>query len=1173
MHLKRIKLAGFKSFVDPTSVPFPGNLVAVVGPNGCGKSNIIDAVRWVLGESSARHLRGEAMADVIFNGSSARRPVAQASVELIFDNSDGRVGGPYASFAEIAVRRQVSRDGQSVYYLNGSRCRRKDITDLFLGTGLGPRSYAIIEQGTISRLVEARPEELRLFLEEAAGVSKYKERRRETELRLRHARENLARLEDLRQELEDRLRSLERQARIAERYKALKAEEREVEGQLLALRWRALREEVVAREREAAARETALEGARARLRSVEARLEVARQAHERAGEGFQAAQARVYEAGARVARLEESLRHARESRARQARELEAVRRELAEAGGHQEADRARIAALEEELAGGRRALAGLEEAEAVAARALEEAEAAMQAWREAWEAHGREEAVWRRVVEVERARIQHREEQLQALEARQGRLEAEAGELDTAALEEELAEAGAGLEAADREVEALGRKVETARCRVHEARQRARELRERLEAARAELHQVRGRCASLEAFLEEALGTGREGRRAWLRRHGLEGVLPLAQRVEVEPGWERAVEAALGRALEAFCVPDLEALLEALAAAEGEELVLVAETTDEASRGASGTVEGSTLLARVRGPAALRSLLAGVHGAEDLAEARALLARLGPGATVVTREGLRLGVGWASGGGRRDEASSVLLRRRVLEELEERARRLEARAAELARALEAALEAAREAEEGRERAGAELRELQERRAHLRAHRERLGERLAQRRARARALEEERRTLAAEQQRLEEDLAAARRRLDALLEEGEAHARRREALQGRRERLVQALEEARREAVARREARHAEAVRVGGLSTQLAATREGLERVERRLAGLEARRAELEAALASGEAPLEAQARELDALLAERQAAEEGLRQAREGLEGAAQALRDLEGERAEAERAVDAAREALGQARLALEGVRVRLQGVAEQLAAAGHEPRDLLGTLPDGAGEGAWEERLAELRQRIQRLGAVNLAAIEDYREHLQRKEYLDGQHADLSEALSTLEAAIRRIDRETRQRFRETFEKVDAGFRRLFPRLFGGGEASLVTTGDDLLEAGVAVMARPPGKRNSTIHLLSGGEKALTAVALVFALFELNPAPFCMLDEVDAPLDDANVGRFGELLREMSSRVQLVVVTHNKQTMEMADHLVGVTMQEPGVSRLVAVDLDEAVAMAAAS
>ncbi len=1173
MRLKKIKLAGFKSFVDPTTVPFPGALVGVVGPNGCGKSNIIDAVRWVLGESSARHLRGEAMADVIFNGSTARRPVGQASVELVFDNSDGGAGGPYAAYAEISVKRQVSRDGQSVYYLNGSRCRRKDITDLFLGTGLGPRSYAIIEQGTISRLVEARPEELRVFLEEAAGISKYKERRRETELRMRHTRENLDRLEDLRRELEARLQTLQRQARTAERYKALKAEERAVEGQLLALRWRGLREELAEREREAARRETALEGARARLREVEARLEAQREAHHRAGEAFQGAQAAVYEVGARLARAEQALQHAREGRERQRRELEAVRQELAEAAGHQQADRERIGALEAELAERQGRLAQAEAGEAAAGAALEEAEAAMQAWQEAWERHGQEEARWRRAAEVEGTRIRHLEEQLARLASRARRLEEELAGLAEGPLEAELAGAQAALAEAEEALRVQGEEAAAARGEAQEARAAARALRERLEAVQAELHRLRGRRASLEALQEEALGTAREGRQAWLRERGLAQAAPLARRLRVEPGWERAVEAALGRALEAWCVPRLGPLLEELAALEGEALTLVEDGPEEGGAGHGGKAGGGSLAARVAGPAPVRALLAGCHGAADLAEARALVERLGPGATVVTREGLLLGPGWARGGGRRDEASSVLLRQRALEELGGRVAELEAEEASLRRRLGEARARAQEGESRREAAEAALRALEGRRAEARARRERLHERLEQLRARRAGLERELEGLAEERRQGEEALAAARAGLEGLLAQGEGLEGARAELEARRERLRAALEEARARASAAREGRHAEAVRVGELRTQLATTREGLGRAARRVELLEELRRALEEALAGGEVPLQEQARAIQALLEERRGAEGRLREAREALAEAEQALRALEARRAEAEGAVEEAREALGQARLALEGLRVRLQGLAEQLAEGGHEPEALLQGLPPEAEEKAWEARLAELRGRIQRLGAVNLAAIEDYREHLQRKEYLDAQQADLSEALGTLEAAIRRIDRETRQRFQETFDRVNAGFQRLFPRLFGGGQARLEMTGEDLLEAGVAVLARPPGKRNSTIHLLSGGEKALTAVALVFAIFELNPAPFCMLDEVDAPLDDANVGRYGELLREMAERVQLVVITHNKQTMEIMDQLVGVTMQEPGVSRLVAVDLDEAVAMAAAS
>jgi chromosome segregation protein len=425
MQLKKIRLGGFKSFVDPTTVTFPSQLVGVVGPNGCGKSNIIDAVRWVMGESSAKNLRGDALADVIFNGSSSRKPVGQATIELVFDNSAGRLGGQFAQYAEISIKRQLSRDGQSIYTLNGTRCRRRDITDIFLGTGLGPRSYAIIEQGTVSRLIEAKPDELRVFLEEAAGISKYKERRRETENRIRDTRDNLNRLNDLIAELEKRLQTLQRQARAAERYRELKQEERLLKAQLLALRARGLDDVLAARERAIAAQDNEVEKAIAGLRSIESAIETRRSGQVESNEAFNRIQAEFYDLGSRITRVEQSIQHARERQQKNQADLAELDRAREEANQHLAQDRDQIVALEQVLAEGDPEFQQCEQAEQASASALSEAEQAMTAWQGEWDVSNREAAEHYRATEIERARIQHLEEHLHGLRDRLGRLEAE----------------------------------------------------------------------------------------------------------------------------------------------------------------------------------------------------------------------------------------------------------------------------------------------------------------------------------------------------------------------------------------------------------------------------------------------------------------------------------------------------------------------------------------------------------------------------------------------------------------------------------------------------------------------------------------------------------------------------------------------------------------------------
>ncbi len=1165
MRLTKIKLAGFKSFVDPTTIRLTSPLTGIVGPNGCGKSNIIDAVRWVMGESSAKFLRGDSMADVIFNGSSARKPVGHASIELVFDNSDGTIKGQYAGFSEISVRRQVSRDGQSQYFLNGSRCRRRDITDIFLGTGLGPRSYSIIEQGMITRVIDAKPEELRMYLEEAAGISKYKERRRETENRIRHTEENLSRLNDLREELSKQLEKLKRQARTAERYQELKARERRVRAELIALRYREQGEQAAAQAREIGQQETVLEGLVADQRRLEARIEQLRAELAEANEALGEVQGRYYGAGAEIGRVEQAIQHARDTRARQAQELEAAEDAWNEAAVHIRGDEERLAELEEALAAAEPRSREAQVAAEAAAERLREAEAAMADWRNQWAGHLAQRNELQKTGEVERTRINHLEQQMERSRQRLERLAEERGGLDPSALEVELAalaeqEAVQGEQVAEQE--------RSLAARVEELDGLARDI-EQTEASLSEerraFQEDRGRLASLRTLQQAALGQAGGALGAWLEGHGLAECHRLAEVLEVEPGWERAAETVLGDWLEAVCLDrDPGSLVNELAGLNDSRVGLLAAA-------AVSPAEADSLASRVRSPWLPRAPLAAVRAVEGLEEALALRPTLGPGESVITRDGVWLGPHWVRVARPAEAGAGVLEREREINALEATLAEREARLD----ALQAALEGKRRRRAELEAARTDLQRLVNE-----AHRRR-GELVAQRRGRETQLEQIRHRLESiqrEEGELSERLARdqsvweeSRSRLHQALAELEALDRGTAALEERRRTLETGLDQARAEAGTAGERAHRLAVEVETMRTARESTEYNLGRMRAQQGQLEARRQRLRRELEEGEAPLAAMAEELERHLARRSEVEQALRAARQRVETLEQALREADQARLEVEQRIQAQQEQLGRLRLAWQEVEVRRQTLLEQLAETGFELQALYDEMPEEAAVAPWTEELERLGQRIQRLGAINLAAIEEYEEQSQRKEYLDAQHADLTEALDTLQNAMRRIDRETRARFRETFDRVNAGLQRLFPRLFGGGQAYLELTGEDLLDTGVTVMARPPGKRNSTIHLLSGGEKALTAVSLVFAIFELNPSPFCLLDEVDAPLDDANVGRFCDLVAEMSERVQFIFITHNKVTMELAHQLMGVTMHEPGVSRLVSVDVDEAARMAA--
>lgn len=1165
MRLSKIKLVGFKSFVDPTVIHFPSSLLGIVGPNGCGKSNIIDAVRWVMGEASAKHLRGDSMADVIFNGSTGRKPVGKASVELVFDNSNGGAGGQYANYNEISIKREVSRDGTSSYFLNGTRCRRRDITDIFLGTGLGPRSYAIIEQGMISRVIEAKPEELRVFFEEAAGISKYKERRRETENRIRHTRENLERLTDLQDEIGKQLETLQRQARTAERYKELAAEARRLKAELLALRYRELDRGLSDKDRQIGERENAVQAAIAELRHVEAEIEKCRARHAEAQEGFNEVQARFYGVGADIARLEQAIQHGRELRHRQEKELEQVEHQFAELDGHIRRDRDQLEELERVLAELEPGLDRARQAEAASAAKLAEAEQAMQAWQGRWDEFTRSASESSQSVEVERTRIDHLDRQLQQALNRLEKLRAERESLSAQNLEREIEELETQAREAAEERDRLQGELEAVQGEIARRRERDKALTADLHHRRSELENGRGRLASLEALQQSALGKSAGAVNEWLAARGLDSLPRLAEKLEVEPGWERAVETVLGFHLEAVCVQELDE-----AAADVESLQSGALALFDGRDGAAASA-GAGLAARVRSELPVASLLAGVRTADSLEAALAARGRLGPGESLITPEGVWLGAGWLRVNRAEDEHAGVLAREQEIRELKARLQALEAEVAALGEEQEAVRRELKELEDRREELQAGTNRAHRRQADSNAQLNARRSRLEQHRQRVETLEREIRELEEQVGQCETDSRAARARLEQAMGNLGEHETRRDSLNAERETLRRALDAARDQARQDRKAAHELAVKVEGRRTQRDSLRENLQRMDAQRDQSAARRDELRSHLAQGDAPLAEQRAELQDKLALREGVERELTDARRRLEALDAELRELEQQRTERERRVEAARAELEKLRLGSQEMRVRRQTLREQLEEMEYDPAALLAELSEEAAVNEWQERLQQVEQRIQRLGNINMAAIDQYQEQLERKEYLDKQHADLLEALETLENAIRKIDRETRTRFKETFDKVNTGLQANFPRLFGGGHAYLELTSDDLLDAGVTVMARPPGKRNSTIHLLSGGEKALTAVALVFSIFELNPAPFCMLDEVDAPLDDANVGRFCDLVKEMSERVQFIFITHNKVTMELSEQLIGVTMNEPGVSRLVTVDVDEAVQMAA--
>jgi chromosome segregation protein len=1166
MRLTKLKIAGFKSFVDPTTVTFPSSLTGVVGPNGCGKSNIIDAVRWVMGEISAKHLRGDSMADVIFNGSAARKPLGSCSVELVFDNSAGKIGGPYASYNEVALRRSVSRDGTSDYFINGTKVRRKDITQLFLGTGLGTRSYAIIEQGMISRIIEARPDDLRAFLEEAAGISRYKERRRETESRIAQTRENLDRLNDLREEVEKQIRHLQRQAATARRYQTLKEEERELQAELYALRLQSLDAESGVREAATVHCDTSMQAAVADLREAEARIEKIRVEQTAKADALRGIQERFYASGSEVARVEQNIEHAREMRESRRADLSQADTEVRELAEVIARDRTQLAALAEELATAVPGLNAAHNEERAAALELERSEQALTSWQQASDAHAQAAASGQRETQVERARIEQLDNQQHRLLQQRERHEAERSAL--AQLEPTLA-LGTLAEQADLARDAGQRAAADLAQLLHElasARDREREQNEVLKALRARWQQSLGLKVSTEALQQAALGKASGKITEWLKSKSLDQNPRVAQQLRVEHGWERAVETVLGSYLEAVCVDALDSVSDLLGGFDGGHLVLVSAGAGEAE-----SADRASLKAKVSGAPYLSSVLGSVFIAETLPEALRIRKNLGEGRSVVTRDGIWLGADWLRLSRDPEPHSGVIEREETLRALRVEVARLETDVKDGEHELEQRHERVREYEDRRERMQAEVNRLHREHVDRRAEHDSAQARRADAERRLQQLETGLADVTAELDRTGTDLRSARARMETAIDVLAALEPQRIELENERERLRAEQAAARATAQSTRQRARELALQVESRRTSHAALADTLARLDKQQEDLGQRRDELLRRLAADEAPLAALAAELERALEIRAQVEGELHAARVASEDLDALLREREREKASLDERVEAARAALDDARLAAQQVRIRREGVAEQLAATSFDLSALRAGLSPEATAETWETDLQETRGKIERLGQVNLAAIGEFKEQSERKEYLDRQCKDLTDALETLESAMRKIDRETRARFQETFDKVNAGLKEKFPRLFGGGHAYLEIEGEAAENSGVSVMARPPGKRNSTISQLSGGEKALTAVALVFAIFDLNPAPFCLLDEVDAPLDDNNIGRFCDIVREMSRSVQFIFITHNKATMEMAAQLIGVTQNEPGVSRLVAVDVDEAVRMAA--
>ncbi len=1170
MRLKLIKLAGFKSFVDPTTVPYPDNLSAIVGPNGCGKSNIIDAVRWVMGESSAKNLRGDAMTDVIFNGSSARKPVGQASVELVFDNTEGKLQGEYASYNELSIRRIVTREAQSTYYLNGTRCRRKDITDIFLGTGLGPRSYAIIEQGMISRLIESKPQELRVFIEEAAGISKYKERRRETENRIRHTRENLDRLGDLREELGKQLAHLQRQAVAAEKYKTFKAEERVLKAELAAIRWNSLNQQVEALDKRIRELKVELEARAAEQQNVDTQIEKKRENQIESNDKFNEVQGRYYGIGATISRLEQELQHRAERKIQLNQDHERTIISLENANQHQLADGEKITLLEAELQTLEPEYTSVKGQAETSASKLSESDSRMHQWQQEWDLFNQKASENSQLTEIQKTRIHHSETLLDRLSQKNEEIIHEKESLTKNSSADDISQLSDEVEVLTASVAEIKSTVESNKQKLSEQRISRDQLQTELQQQQQILQQLEGKSVSLNALQQAALGKSSKHISSWLESKGLSDAPRLAEKLTVNTGWEKAVETVLGDSLQAVVVDSLDNSSHLLNDFSQGILTIVEST--EATVLESTVNDFITLASKVNGEDAYRKLLNNVFVAEDLQQALSMRAKFSSEQSVVTKDGLWLGDNWLRISRDEDAEAGVLEREQELKLIQQELVLQTQTVEKLVDELQQHRQKLTDFEEQWQNAQSQLvnlnQNLSEKNSLLQSKKSSI-EHTQQRIQRLqKELDENDLRKAEEQEKIAESRILLEESLEQMANDETMRSELLEIREQRRANLIHVRERARED----KDLVHKLALRSESIKTELTLTENSLQRSISQVTEFTERLERLKIQMEQNLEPIAEKQLLLDESLQQHLSVEEELKQARIQLDDCEQQLRNLEKQRLQFEQSHEAVRRKIESENLARQAQSIQRENQLQILKESNHVVEEVVSRLDENANEEEWSQRIAKLAFKIERLGAINLAAIEEYDSQSERKVYLDAQHEDLNEALDTLESAIRKIDKETRTKFKQTFDKINKGIQELFPKVFGGGHAYLELTGEDLLDTGVAIMARPPGKRNSTIHLLSGGEKAMTAIALVFAIFHLNPAPFCMLDEVDAPLDDANVGRYCRLVEEMSKKIQFIYISHNKQAMEMAHALIGVTMQEPGVSRMVSVDIEEASAMASA-
>lgn len=1166
MRLSQIKISGFKSFVDPTKIHFSANLTGIVGPNGCGKSNVIDAVRWVMGESSAKHLRGESMDDVIFSGSSTRKPVGQATVELLFDNTQGKAQGEYAKFNEISVKRLVTRDGQSKYFLNNTRCRRRDIADLFLGTGLGPRSYAIIEQGMISRIIDAKPEELRVYFEEAAGISKYKERRRETATRIKHTRENLERLTDVRDEVEKNIKRLDRQAKTADKYKVLKKQSRRVNAELLILQREQYKEQFAKVNSVIDTLDTKMQQAVSNVRKTESELEQLRQQLIEANEQHNSVQGDFYRIGSDISSKEQLLAHQKQQLATNQQAIQKSNDSLSNKRNALHDDQVALKELDQKFNIILPNIDAAQKQQEQLDKDLTQSEQAMLSWQKEWDEFNKQYHDVQQTAQLENKTIEHLEKQILQFKRRLESFEAELKTLDSKAYDDEINSLTKQIETTKQSINEHQQSIEAQQKTISQTRQWISDNDAILDTKRSKVQTLRGSLSSLQTLQDGILNQSSDSLNNWLKQQGLDSAQRLTDVIKVANGAEQAVEVVLSHLLGAYCTSSINSFIPKLNSIREDNIVLI---DIKQSQHTSITLRQDWVLlaSQIQSDYDITSLIGLVYLCDDdqLETRRSSLACY---ESLITPSGIWCGLNWMMQSGN-DANNGVIQREKDISYIKIELNEITQSALEIKSKLDADKQQLEQAEKLLTQKQLEANQYQKQLSSSQQSLAQKQERQQQIIGRQQRIENDMKNIRSDADILSSDLKDETiKRNDNLLIINELNDKR-EVISNKKESLSSALQQARNDQRENNNELHRLKIQQQAFTSEIRNTKQNIERMQREEAQLQQRLKDSQLSIEEADQPIVELEESLQKLLVEKNKQTEVLQQSQELVSKLDATQREQDGNRAEQNRVIDQLRTETETEKLKSQEVKVRIQTFDEQLQQTDFNVNALYQEMPDGARIDTHQNETEELSRRITQLGQINLAAIEQFEEESERKKYLDDQDEDLNKSLNTLEQAIKKIDRETKDRFKEIFDQVNEKMKERFPKLFGGGEAHLELTENDLLTTGVVIMARPPGKRVNSLQLLSGGEKALTAVALIFAIFELNPSPFCMLDEVDAPLDDANVGRFCAMVKEMSEHVQFIFISHNKITMELADNLNGVTMHEPGISRLVTVNLEAATTL----